>query len=180
MKTMLRAVLAVMVAGAGIGMAQVALAAPAPNGDSEGSRTSARAEFVEARQFRVAEGRIASGAGQPSARQTITAWQVARGWWNGQSLDGLSLVMVQTVADDGSSRPLMNCYVSHLATPAQRRALVSAYAASLPGARSSAAGTGGESQRVQPEDTSTWRIEPAVIRIDSEGGRVTLHLGTIA
>jgi hypothetical protein len=135
-----------------------------------------RAEFIEARQFRISEGRVPGAPGQPSTVQTVTAWQVARGWWNGQSLDGLSLVLVQTMAEDGSARPSFQCYISHVATPAQRKALVSAYAASQPGARSA----GRPEEAVKPLDTSGWRIEPAVIRIDTEGGRVVVHLGTIA
>jgi hypothetical protein len=130
-------------------------------------------EFIEAKQFRVADGRTPGGPGQPSSRQSVTAWQVVKGMWNGQALDGLSLVLVQTVAEDGRSRPSMNCYVSHRATPAQRRALVSAYAASQP----SKSAPDGETQ---PVDTSSWRIEPAVIRVESIGERVVVHVGAIA
>jgi hypothetical protein len=180
----LRRVLALVVLGAGLwagGYAgEPALAAPAPKGETDGLMPrSARSDFIEAQQFRLADGRIASAPGQPSSRQTVTAWQVSRGMWNGQPLDGLSLVLVQTVAEDGNSRPLMNCYISHLATAAQRRALVSAYAASNP--RPTSAATGGlEGDTVRPLETSSWRIEPAVIRIESDGGRVVVHLGTIA
>lgn len=183
---MLRAWVAVLAMGAALTMGGLpgaaALAMPTSSQEADGPeirRVAARADFVEARQFRVANARVpGGGAGQPSSVQTVTAWQVAKGWWNGQSLDGLSLVLVQTVAEDGSARPSFNCYVSHLATPAQRDALVSAYAASQGRLPRSAGRPDGETAK--PADTSGWRVEPAVIRIDTEGGRVVVHLGTIA
>jgi hypothetical protein len=176
---MLRTVLAAVM-GVWIGAVSLpggtAVGAPAPTemgGLAIIGKKAARPEFVEARQFQVAEGRVPGMSGQPSSRRKVTAWQVAKGWWDGQSLDGLSLILVQTMADDGSIQPLMNCYVSHLATPAQRRALVSAYAATQGAAK-------GDGETVKPVDTTRWRIEPAVIRFEMQGERVVVHLGAIA
>jgi hypothetical protein len=53
-----------------------------------------------------------------------------------------------------------------MATPAQRMALLAAYIASQPG--------------MKPGDSSAWRVEPAVIRLEFAGHLVILHLGTIA
>jgi hypothetical protein len=130
-------------------------------------------EFVEAQQFKVADGRVPGGPGQVSMRQVVTAWQVNHGIWNGQVLDGLSLVLVQSIPEDGATRPFTNCYITHLATPAQRKALVNAYAAfQLPSTDNA--------PMIRPSDTATWRIEPAVIRFEFEGDHVVVHLGTIA
>jgi len=132
-------------------------------------------DFVEAQQFKVADARVPGAAGQVSTRQTVTAWQVNRGIWNGQILDGLSLVLVQSIPEHGSMRPLTSCYISHSATPAQRKALVNAYAATQ-----SSASDHDNTPVIRPMDTTTWRIEPAVIRFEFSGERVIVHLGTIA
>ena len=132
-------------------------------------------DFVEAQQYKVADGRVPGGPGQVSMRQRVTAWQVDHGMWNGQVLDGLSLVLVQSIPEDGTMRPFTNCYISHVATPAQRRALVNAYAASQPQGETRESGAS-----IRPADTASWRIEPAVIRFEFFGGRVVVHLGTIA
>ena len=72
----------------------------------------------------------------------------------------------------GGGAALINCYVSYLATPAQRAALVSAFKASL-GIR--------DSESVSGQGRSAaWRIEPAVIKLEFIGRRVVLHLGIIA
>jgi hypothetical protein len=125
---------------------------------------SAAPDFLEARQYHIANGRV---AGSLSARQNVTAWQVIRGSWQGQSLDGLSLVLVQTIAEDGQSPAMVNCYISHLATIPQRKALLSAYLGSV----------GSEGGVADP---SNWRIEPAVIRLEFAGQTVIIHLGAVA
>lgn len=175
---MLRRMLAVVAVGAGCASAvfsagSVEAAPLSKDAQNAVAGAPARPEFIEAKQFRLADGRTPGGPGQSSSRQSVTAWQVVKGMWNGQVLDGLSLVLVQTIAEDGRSRPSMNCYISHRATPAQRRALVNAYAASQP---SKSAGAG----EAQPVDTSSWRIEPAVIRVETVGEGVVVHVGAIA
>jgi hypothetical protein len=117
---------------------------------------------VEAHQYRLPTVRV---AGNESTRQTVTAWEVTRGSWNGQNLGGLSLVLVNSIADDGHAPATTNCYISHLATPAQRDALVSAYLAS---------------QSLDAGDARKWRLEPAVIRLEIAGKMVIVHLGLVA
>ena len=110
--------------------------------------------------------------GNVSARQSVTAWQVTTGTWNGQSLNGLSLVLVQTVSEDGRSPATTHCYVSHLATPAQKKALLSAYIADRSASDSNS--------EIRNTDPATWRVEPAVIKIELLGETVVIHLGAIA
>ena len=117
---------------------------------------------LEARQYRLPERRV---AGQETVRQSVTAWEVTSGSWNGVSLEGLSLVLVQSKTDDGDSTGTTNCYVSHLATAAQRNALLSAYVAS---------------QSMKAGEVSKWRVEAAVITFEVMGGKVVMHLGLVA
>src|SRR6188768_2094989 len=79
---------------------------------------------VEARQYSLRDRRV---AGNESLRQNITAWRVTQGKWNGESIGGLSLVLVETASDNGQLSTTKNCYISHIATAAQREALVSAF-----------------------------------------------------
>jgi hypothetical protein len=117
---------------------------------------------VEAREYRLRDRRV---AGNESLRQNITAWRVTQGKWNGESIGGLSLVLVETASDNGQLTSTTNCYVSHLATAAQRDALVSAFVAS---------------QGLSISDVSNWRVEPSMIRIEINGQTVIIHLGLVA
>jgi hypothetical protein len=163
----LRAFLTVALLGVGVGGAwsAPARAAITPQRDQTPQTLSAaqpaETDILETRQYRIADARV---AGRLSARQTVTAWQVVQGSWQGQALDGLSLVFVKTTPEDGHVPPTLNCYVSHLATPAQRTALLNAFAANLP----------------VPADVSTWRVEAAVIKFEIVGHTVVLHLGAVA
>ena len=153
----LRKLLALVLMGAGILILQPA-SGQAARSDSD---LAGEADCLEARQFRISDACV---AGSVSARQTVTAWQVMHGTWNGQALDGLSLVLVQTTADDGQVPSTINCYVSHLASPAQRNALLCAYASS---------------QTTGKLDVSAWRVEPAVIKFEIAGHSWVVHLGMI-
>ena len=119
-------------------------------------------DALEAHQYRLPEARI---AGQESLRQQVTIWQVTAGTWNGETLKGLSLVLVKSTSDNGQSSSMTNCYISHLATVAQRQALLSAYLAA---------------QSLSPGDIVSWRVEPAVIRFEMAGQTVVVHLGLVA
>ena len=118
--------------------------------------------LVQARQYSLRDRRV---AGNESLRQNITAWRVTQGKWNGESLGGLSLVLVETASDNGQSASTTNCYISHLATAAQRDALVSAFVAT---------------QGLSANDSTSWRIEPSMIRIEINGQTVIIHLGLVA
>ena len=126
------------------------------------TRVFAGGEALEARQYRLPETRV---AGQEYVRQSVTVWEVTAGTWNGQSLQGLSLVLVRSTSDVGPSRTMTNCYVSHLASAAQREALVGAYVAA---------------QSLAPGETASWRVEPAVIRFEIAGQTLVIHLGLVA
>jgi hypothetical protein len=119
-------------------------------------------DALEAHQYRLPEARV---AGQESIRQQVTVWEVTAGAWNGQSLKGLTLVLVRSSSDSDQSQVTTNCYVSHEATFAQRQALLSAYAAS---------------QSISSNDVLTWRVEPAVIRFEWAGQTMVVHLGLVA
>jgi hypothetical protein len=116
---------------------------------------------LEARQFRIENARL---PGRDSNHQTVTAWQVSTGTWNGQTLDGLSLVLVHST-NEGRGSAQVNCYVSHEATPAQRDALLSAFMASQPQLFA---------------NHGAVQMEPAVITLEVEGLTVILHLGLVA
>jgi hypothetical protein len=128
----------------------------------ETQRVASGADFVEAHQYRLPNLRV---AGADSTRQSVTAWEVSKGSWNGEKLSGLSLVLVKSISEDGNAPSTTNCYISHLATPAQRDALVSAYLAS---------------QSMAPGELRKWRLEPAVIRLEIAGKTVIVHLGLVA
>jgi hypothetical protein len=117
---------------------------------------------IEAREYRLRDRRV---AGNESLRQNITAWRVTQGKWNGESIGGLSLVLVQTASDNGQLAATTNCYISHVATAAQREALVSAFVAS---------------QGLSTSEINGWRVEPSMIRIEINGQTVIIHLGLIA
>jgi hypothetical protein len=124
-------------------------------------QTGAGSDILQAHQYNLSDTRI---AGQDSIHQKVTAWEVTTGTWNGESLSGLSVVLVQT-NDDAQSQHTTNCYVSHMATPAQRKALLSAFLAS---------------QAVAPADSGSMRVEPAVIKFEVAGHSVIVHLGLVA
>ena len=119
---------------------------------------------LEMRQYRITDARI---PGPVSARQSVTAWQITSGTWNGQELSGLSLVMVRSQPEDGRALPTTNCYISQTATPAQREALIGAFIATLPPALRAVAAT-------------AMRIEPAVITFEFDGHTIVLHVGLVA
>jgi hypothetical protein len=122
------------------------------------------ANAIETREFHFHNARL---PGIFSAHQDVTAWQVTQGTWNGQSLDGLCLVLVHSLSDDGRTPAQTNCYVSEYATLAQRQALLGAFLASNP-------------QTVSSQDVSAIRIEAAVITLQLEGQTIVLHLGLVA
>ena len=159
---MLRRTVSVLALGFCLAMAMPGAARAGLTSDTSLPRLGSSADFVEAHQYRLPTARV---AGNESTRQTVTAWEVTRGSWNGQNLGGLSLVLVNSVADDGHAPATTNCYISHLATAAQRDALVSAYLAS---------------QSLDAGDTRKWRFEPAVIRLEIAGKTVIVHLGLVA
>ena len=116
---------------------------------------------LQLRQFHV--DRVSQSTPEGSARQSLTCWQITHGSWNGQSLDGLSLVLVKQGDGNGTERCL---YVSDTATLAQREALVAAVAASNPS--------------LLP-DVKSIRIEPASIEVEQlDGTTLVLHLARIA
>jgi hypothetical protein len=119
----------------------------------------AESNAVEARAYKLRDRRV---AGDLSLKQNVTAWRVTSGKWNGEYLGGLSLVLVQTAADNGQSAATTNCYVSHIATAAQKKALVSAFVAS---------------QGISTDEITSWRLEPSVIRFEVNGQTVVIHLG---
>ena len=119
---------------------------------------------LETREFHFHNARL---PGNFSSHQEVTAWQVTQGSWNGQSLGGLCLVLVQTTSDDGRNAAHTNCYVSEFATSAQRQALLTAFMATNPNAVSSG-------------EVGSLRLEPAVITLEVEGQELTLHLGLVA
>ncbi len=161
---MLRRTFAVVALGFSLLLAMpvAARAGLTPQPDSTLLRVAAGADYVEAHQYRLSEARV---AGVNSTRQSVTAWEVTEGSWNGENLGGLSLVLVKSVAEDGRAASTTNCYVSHLATPAQRAALVDAFIAS---------------QTITAGEAKKWRLEPAVIRLEMEGKTVIVHLGLVA
>ncbi len=125
---------------------------------------SAATNSLETHEFHIQNARIPGAVG---ARQNLTAWQVSQGTWNGQNLDGLFLVFVQSTSEGGTAARLTNCYVSQEANPAQRAALVDAFLAS-------------NTQNISPADLAMMRVEPAVISIEIDGQAVVLHLGLLA
>jgi hypothetical protein len=154
-----------------VGTPLVALATPensavggvAVAGGDEG-RAIRDSNSLETREFHFHNARL---PGNFSSHQEVTAWQVTQGSWNGQSLGGLYLVLVQTTSDDGRSAAHTNCYVSDFATSAQRQALLTAFLATNPNS-------------IQSGDASSLRLEPAVITVEVEGQELTLHLGLVA
>jgi hypothetical protein len=154
-----RGVLAVGILGVLGAVPSISLA-----GESSASAIAVAGEnnTLEARQFRIENARL---PGRESKHETVTAWQVTAGTWNGQTLDGLSIVLVHSTNEARGSAQ-MNCYVSHEATPAQREALLSAFMASEP--------------QLFANRGNAVQMEPAVITLEVEGQTVILHLGLIA
>ncbi len=126
-------------------------------------------QFIDAQQlkFDAVVGATPEQPSAPSAHRTVTAWQVNTGRWNGQLLDGLSLVLVQDVSNDPTIAGDTAIYISDFSTTAQRDALLAALSAAHP-------------DLFMPRDGGC-RIEPAFIRVEQiNGNTVVLHLGTIA
>ena len=158
MKKPIQAVLAALLV---TGMPLCARAIPAAGADAVPAvAPDVVANSVEMREFQLHNARL---PGPFSAHQDVTAWQITQGSWNGQSLEGLCLVVVHSSSDDGRSPSQTNAYVSEFATSAQRRALMDAFSATHPQAISSGV-----------------RVEPAAITLQLEGQTVVLHLGLIA
>ena len=83
-------------------------------------------QFIDAQQLRIdaVVGTVdAATSAAVSAHRTVTAWQVNNGKWNGQILDGLSLVLVQNISTDPTAAADIAIYVSDYATVAQRDGL---------------------------------------------------------
>jgi hypothetical protein len=148
---------AVLLGGSSLAMAGLAPVADAPYG----SRSAVSSvNYLDVRQYRVEEARVPG----TSTRQSVTAWQVNAGTWNGQSLDGLSIVLIEQNGSEGSESRTLCCYVSDYATPAQREALLAAMRSSQPLVR----------------DAGNIRLEPAVIRLEQNGDAAVIHLALIA
>jgi hypothetical protein len=127
---------------------------------SSGSVVSTPGNYIDARQFTLNDSMVPGS----SIRQNVTAWQVNLGRWNGQNLDGLSVVLVEQFASEGDAGKVVACYVSEFASPAQREALLAALQCSQP----------------RLKDAANIRLEPACIRIDIDGQNAVIHLGLIA
>jgi len=123
---------------------------------------------LELRQFKIENVRL---PGPSSVRQSVIAWQVLQGSWNGQVLDGLSLVFVKSTSEDGRSSSSANCYISHEASAAQREALRAAFVAT----QTDSEGGGG----IRARDMRNMRLEPAVISVELEGSTVVLHVALV-
>jgi hypothetical protein len=132
-----------------------------PQSDAAALRPAAR-ESLQTRQYRLSE-RLAGT--QASIQQSITVWEVTGGTWNGQSLQGLSLVVVRRTSDGGSCAPTTDCYISHRASLIQQNALLDAFVSS---------------QSRTPDDSASWHLEPADIRLEHAGSLVIVHLGRVA
>jgi hypothetical protein len=91
--------------------------------------------YVEARTAEVFTGGCIMGSeAETVGRQAILAWKIDRGSFNGQSLDGLSIVAAVAgdhnlgIREIGGDKPIVVrslIFVDDRATPAQRAALVS-------------------------------------------------------
>mgnify|MGYP001555771778 CR=1 FL=1 len=154
--------LSLLLASALLPRAAMAAAPDMPIPGSDSSLLDGNA--LDARQYRIENARV---PGLTSARQSVTAWQVTSGSWDGQALDGLALVLVKTTDEGTPSGRQFNCYVSQFATAAQRSALIGAFLSAQPNVLS-------------PRDAARMRIEPGVISIQYEDGAVVLHIGLVA
>ena len=126
-------------------------------------------QFIDAQQIKIdtVVGATPQQPSAPSAHRTVTAWQVNTGRWNGQLLDGLSLVLVQDVSNDPTVAGDIAIYISDFSTTAQRDALLAALSAAHP--------------TLFMSRDAACHLEPAFIRIELvNGNTVVLHLGTIA
>jgi hypothetical protein len=117
---------------------------------------------LQARLYRLPRSRV---LGQVSVHQGATVLEITAGEWNGQSLQGLALVLVNNSLEKSTAHAVTRCYVSHAATEAQRAALLDAYLTS---------------QALPPDDRASWRVEPAVIRLEKVGSVVVVRLGLVA
>ena len=122
---------------------------------------------LQAREVQMEQphGRELNGS---TARQSLHCWQVTQGVWNGQTLDGLALVLLQPLTEDGQPSRQANVYISDFATPAQREALLSALAAAHP-------------DLFITRGSAGMKIEPACIQLEQvDPQTLVLHLGLIA
>src|ERR1017187_3618369 len=71
-------------------------------------KSSSLPDAVQMQQYLISNARL---PGYTSARQTVTAWQVTQGTWNGEQLSGLNLVLVRSISEDGRALSTTNCYV---------------------------------------------------------------------
>jgi hypothetical protein len=139
--------------------ARAGLTAP-ENAAPGGSVTES--QLCQAKVYHVPESRV---VGQCGVREGVTVWECTAGTWNGQSLQGLSLVLVNKPTSEGQGACAKQCYVSQGATAEQRAALLNAYLTS---------------QAISPGEATQWRVEPAVIRLEIAGKAVVVHLGLVA
>ena len=105
----------------------ILLAAPAFAG-------SVRGEYVEARTAEVfAGGCVMSSQAETMGKTAVLAWHVTQGVYDGQKLDGLSVVAavagdrnlgIREIGGEAPSYVRAVVYVDQRATPAERRALV--------------------------------------------------------
>jgi hypothetical protein len=134
----------------------------APGSTAAPAGSAANSMLCQVKVYQVPESRV---VGQCCVREGVTVWECTAGTWNGQSLGGLSLVLVNNPTSKSEVPCARRCYVSHGATPDQRAALLNAYLTS---------------QAVSPGEATQWHVEPAVIRLEIAGRVVFVHLGLVA
>lgn len=126
-----------------------------------GEPVGPREGTLDLRQFRLEGARVPG----MSARQNVVAWVVEQGQWQGQNLDGLSLLLVEQASSDGQR--VLVCYVTATCTLPQRNALLEAVIATQP-------------QYFPSKSLDSLRIEPALIRWEIEGQAMVLHLALVS
>lgn len=128
------------------------------------AQAASETNSLKTREFRVDQ---SAAAARQAPAQSLRCWQVERGNWNGQSLAGLTLVLVQTAAGDGRGVGLA-MYISDFATPAQREAMVAAIKAAYP-------------MLFSGPGSAEVRVEPALIQVEQiDAGTILLHLALVA
>ncbi len=101
-------------------------------------------------------------------REIMTAWMITRGRWDGQTLDGLSAVVLQDVPEDVTPTRSDTVLVSLHASKNQRMALLHALKQSRPDLF----------HRVAPRAV---HVRPAFIRFERlQSGQMVLRIGRIA
>jgi hypothetical protein len=158
----------VVMAALAIGAVQAAASVDSPRyAPAQRAPVAVPTQFVDARQLRIDNVvGLTPDRATPSTHRTVIAWQINAGYWNGQQLDGLSLVLVQTMSDDPAADDTA-IYISDHATVAQRDALLTALSAAHPA--------------LFGQRDANCRVEPACIRVEQDSAhRMVLHVGTIA